>query len=176
MKKLLFLSMLLLTACGNQQGFQTAKDPRDVTGIDPKFQGYVDMYVGVKGSPLNYDIPIGFAPQNGNVIGMCTRWSNGYRQIEVDPTYWNDPTTTENERIALIFHELGHCDLNRDHDTTLLSSGYPESLMYPYDVGFLSSMQTYYFHELFHPANGMTSNSTLAMQDDDCVRDIEVIE
>src|SRR5204863_130538 len=37
---------------------------------------------------------------------------------------------------ALIFHELGHCILGRDHDMSLLPKGYPKSMMYPANITF----------------------------------------
>lgn len=45
-----------------------------------------------------------------HVIGYCTP-SN--KNIKINRKYWN--TADSYERELLIFHELGHCDLNRDH-------------------------------------------------------------
>jgi hypothetical protein len=90
-----------------------------------------------------------FASLNGLTIGKCTRWSIGERQIEIDQAYWQDPTTTENEKISLIFHELGHCDLNRNHDESLRQDGYPKSLMCPYNLSFFDEESEYYYAELF---------------------------
>lgn len=175
MKKLLVLSLLFLSACGPQLVPQSP-DPRTIAGVDPTFQPYIDLYMQTKGSGLRYDIPMAFAPQSGNTIGVCTRWTSGYRQIAIDPIYWNASTTTWAQRVNLIFHELGHCDLNRDHIETKLSSGWPTSLMYPMNYGFISTMQSYYFAELFNPAAATTSASTLASHHDGCVHDIEVVE
>lgn len=171
MRSLLIISALLMTACGQQL---KTSDPRTVSGIDPAFQSYVDLYKQTKGTGFYYDIPIAFGHQSGNVIGVCTRWSNGYRQIQIDPTYWNDPYTTEHEKISLIFHELGHCDLNRDHVTALRSNNWPVSLMYPYNYGYNSPDQSYYFNELFNPTSVSTSETTLASHDAGCVHDVEV--
>lgn len=172
MKALLILSTLVLTACG--QNLSTNKDPRTISGVDPAFVPYVELYKSMKGRGLSYDIPIAFGNQDGNVIGVCTRWSSGHRQIQIDPTYWNDPYTTEHEKISLIFHELGHCDLNRDHVTALRSNNWPVSLMYPYNYGYNSPDESYYFNELFNPTSASTSASTMASHDASCVHDIEV--
>ena len=45
-----------------------------------------------------------------NVIGYCTP-SN--KNIKINKRYWD--TATDYEKEMLIFHELGHCDLDRDH-------------------------------------------------------------
>src|SRR5262245_11128312 len=66
---------------------------------------------------------------------------------------------------TIIFHELGHCILGREHDNTLMPKGDPKSIMYPdnatlyspcvYPIGSpcdLSYRRTYYLDELFNPA------------------------
>ena len=141
--------MLLNIAC--QQQYQSL-DPRSIHGIDQELVPYLNMYLKVKGSSLHYDIPIRLVKLD--ILGRCTSWSNDYRQIVINKDYWKNPTTTETAKIALIFHELGHCDLNRRHTETLLSDGKPASLMYPYNIPYLPLMEEYYFDELFiHPIN-----------------------
>jgi hypothetical protein len=153
MKYLFVISFILLSACGKPIRHV---DPRSVSGVHPEFVPYVETYLSHKGGALNYDIPIGFTDLKDNTVGMCTRWSNGYRQIEVDQEYWD--YASDNERSSLIAHELGHCDLNRGHSDDW------NSIMYPYNIGSLN------FFELFHP--GSYSSKTIAH--DDCVKDIEV--
>lgn len=169
MKKFYFLFVVLLTACGQQQ---PSNDPRSISGVDSAFTGYVNLYVTMKNRPLAYDIPIQFGSLDGNTIGLCTRWSSGYRQIVIDREYWESPYTTDNERTSLIFHELGHCDLNRDHVETRFANGWPTSLMYPMNYGFYDSQRDYYFTELFNPS--VASTSTTMASHAGCVEDIEV--
>lgn len=171
MKKFYFLFVVLLTACGQPHNNQ---DPRSISGQDPAFEGYVNLYVAMKGSQLAYDIPIQFGDLQGNTIGLCTRWSNGYRQIVVDKTYWENPYTTDNQRTSLIFHELGHCDLNRDHVELKFTNGWPVSLMYPMNYGYLDSQRNYYFTELFNPSVSSTTSTTTLSSHEGCVEDIEV--
>ena len=65
---------------------------------------------------------------------------------------------------ALIFHELGHCILGRQHDNSLMPKGDPKSLMYPDDITLyspcvysignpcdLTYRRAYYIDELFNP-------------------------
>ena len=66
---------------------------------------------------------------------------------------------------TLIFHELGHCILGRQHDTSLMPKGDPKSIMIPDDLTIyspcvyslggpcdLSYRRTYYIDELFNPS------------------------
>lgn len=167
MKWLLISLCVLVSACA--PALQNQSDPRTVQVTDPAFDEYIDLYISLKGSGFNYDIPIGFSKLDGNVIGLCTRWSNGYRQIQVDFNFWNDPATTFNQRKSLILHELGHCDLNRNHTQDKFPSGWPKSLMYPYNLGYLDNMESYYFIELFNPISTSSESKTYH---NDCVNDI----
>lgn len=154
MKYLLSISLLLLTACGKPID---QRDPRSVVGVNQQFVPYINMYISNKGRGLDYDIPMGFTDLPGDTVGVCYRWSNGYRQIQIDQDYWENEAS-ENERISLMAHELGHCDLNRNHSTDW------NSIMYEYNLGSIN------FYELFNP--GIYSSKT--MIHDDCVEDIEV--
>lgn len=166
MKYVLIPIALMLTACG--QGFQTHSDPRTIVGVDPEFAPYVQSYTGYKGRGLNYDIPIQFADLQGNTVGLCTRWSSGERQIQIDRDYWNN-YLDDGEKYEVIFHELGHCDLNRDHVSTT-NNGVPNSIMYPYVFSLYSTTVANYMAELFN-ASPATSATSLASEMD-CVHDI----
>lgn len=48
-----------------------------------------------------------------NVIGQCVHTEKEPNTVIVDVVYWNGADDLERE--FLIFHELGHCALNRDH-------------------------------------------------------------
>jgi hypothetical protein len=66
---------------------------------------------------------------------------------------------------TMIFHELGHCILGRQHDNSLMPNGDPRSIMYPasinlyspcvYPIGTpcdMSYKRGYYLDELFNSA------------------------
>ena len=74
---------------------------------------------------------------------------------------WQNGTQLE----TLIFHELGHCILGRDHDMSLMTKGYPKSIMYTGDITLYSPCvyalndscnklyrRAYYIDELFNPS------------------------
>jgi hypothetical protein len=56
---------------------------------------------------------------------------------------------SENADMSAIFHEFGHCLLNRKHTTALLPNGLPQSLMYPESHSLLNYDYNYYVNELF---------------------------
>ena len=150
------LTMLLilasLTSCGPKP---QDIDERAYHGVNEAFQPYLDEYIINKGYPLAYDISINFAPVdqvNGpkdKVVGLCTEWDNSkYRQITIDLEYWNSADI--NTRLALIYHELGHCDLDLDHDDTLKDDYRPLTLMHPNIASPWNSELSYYTLELFN--------------------------
>jgi hypothetical protein len=73
-------------------------------------------------------VPIGFHKLKRPMVGVC-HYDSESRSVEVDPSYWDG--ISEFQREALIFHELGHCVLNLEHDSTLLKDECPASNMSP---------------------------------------------
>ncbi len=67
---------------------------------------------------------------NGGVLGQCVRDPEAGNQIHVDRSYWENPNTTDLEKEFVVFHELGHCILNRDHLNDPDSDGVCSSIMY----------------------------------------------
>src|SRR5690606_5868720 len=115
--------VLILVSCGQN-------DPRTVYGVSIEVQPYLDEYLHHKGSPLNYPIAIQIVDKvpNATWAAVCTKWGE-YRQIEIRRDIWDSSTYIM--KLALVFHELGHCDLNRKHDDTTLDTEGPTSYMYP---------------------------------------------
>lgn len=63
---------------------------------------------------------------------------------------------SEIERRTLIFHEMGHCILKRNHNKELNEYQYVKSIMYPYLITdilgiFYDNVESYYIDELFNP-------------------------
>ena len=46
-------------------------------------------------------------------VGVCIKYGDGTKEILIRESAWNTYSTQQQE--ILIFHELGHCLLNRDH-------------------------------------------------------------
>ncbi len=51
--------------------------------------------------------------EEADVAGQCSYSASSTRKVNIDRTYWNSATDLEKE--FLIFHELGHCYLERSH-------------------------------------------------------------
>lgn len=110
---------------------------------------------------------ITFGTINGHdVCGECLRQAGQTPRItlSLDRNCWQD--ADHNERECLVFHELGHCLLNRNHRTDRFPKGQYASLMNPDDVGVYATCRydlggdacdkrprrSYYHDELFAPA------------------------
>lgn len=140
--------LLLLTSCG----FEALYDPRTIHGIDPAAAPYVATFEAKAGASIG-DIPVGLttniqaeAGVSGDVVGVCVIWnsSNGpFKEVLLDYNFFH--AQNDAGRTSLIWHELGHCYLNRAHNPQVVSgttdandvnypdSGEaPESWMYPY--------------------------------------------
>lgn len=72
------------------------------------------------------------ADKDGQTIGICRgfRQSLLFRSIVIDKKYWDRSTYWERE--SLVFHELGHCVLDRPHVTAYDEEGHSLSIMHPF--------------------------------------------
>ena len=130
------------------------KDPRTIHGVNSEIMPYLQQYILFKKAPLKYDIPIQFATLDFPKVGMCTIFSSGERQIEIDNNNWHN-FLSEEEKLQLVLHELGHCDLNRNHIMSA-KDGVPVSIMYPYVFPLMPEAESYYIDELFNPTFAYT--------------------
>ena len=89
----------------------------------------------------------------GNVAGMCSYSSRrSEKEIVLDEDFWRRSNTTYKEYI--VFHELGHCVLQRDHLDACLNNKTWTSIMRSglgdcFD-NYTSRTRTYYIDELFN--------------------------
>jgi len=86
------------------------------------------------------------------VAGICYWSSSNPNHIIIDKTFWLQFNVDQKE--AVLFHELGHCYLERDHLDDALSNGNCQSLMHSGTVqnckhAYAGSNKTYYLDELF---------------------------
>lgn len=136
---LAILSTILLTACG-------ARCPKKAN-VNPEFLPYVEKffdlqerYLGERG--CHYSIKFKDLSDKG-FAGLCYRG----KEIHIDPVSWARASETSREQ--LIFHELGHCVLRRDHSDSM------DSLMFRGGTGRVSNREyrenpTPFWEELFH--------------------------
>jgi len=144
--------------------WQCASDPVEdeaVIDVKPEFQPYLDAYIveankrGVETKFEETGLSIDFTEkQSGILSGVCFI---GQHKIEIDRSDWN--TLSDNEKEGLIFHELGHCHLDRGHTNVLLPNGEWKSRMRgdPFEdemmstnVNYSGRRRDYYIEELFN--------------------------
>ncbi|MFZ1676674.1 MAG: hypothetical protein WBP41_09760 [Saprospiraceae bacterium] len=101
-------------------GISCTKDQVFDLFVDNSLQEYFDRFV-VEGAKRNVTVDYEAARVSGyikeinspNVIGQCAHDPKKPNTVILDRTYWNNGTDLEKE--FLVFHELGHCVLNREH-------------------------------------------------------------
>ena len=103
---------------------------------DPAFYKYVDI---LKANGISTNTPVIFSKREDGVAGTCTKWTDGYKEIQIDPTYWNSLAGgQESYRMQLLAHEFAHCDYGLEHDDREVDSNspcYSDSIMKSYNFG-----------------------------------------
>ena len=159
MKKLFIL--FLLCSCAPQIENKTLN-------VESDFQIYLDEFETI--SKVHYDGGINFASSGSleyyqkDSVAICIIYRSGNKEIKVDRGYWiiSDETVKE----QLIFHELGHCALGRQHKNELMivneyseQTYMPQSIMYPSSFGgqLYYILREYYISELLDESKGLTT-------------------
>lgn len=136
---------LLLVACGLPRHYESHID------FDP-FKLKFEQETGVK-----VTVPIIYDRLDEETVALCEVFSDGYKLVRVNTLFWEEMGHGGKEET--IYHELGHCQLNREHSDELTTTrlyGYaiPNSIMYPYifgDAGFYWIFREHYVEELMFP-------------------------
>ena len=164
-KKICIACVIILYGC------QAKNDFTPVLNIPAEFQPYVDGFVA-EALERGHNIVI-----NNLIITYDSSLSNVYCAVSNITSSLNDvqkiislnPNITcwQNSRQleTLIFHEMGHCILGREHDKSLLPNGDAKSIMYPDNLALYAPCaypindscnqlykRVYYLDELFDPA------------------------
>jgi hypothetical protein len=142
---------LALTSC--------SKEHTKKVSIDPAFQSYVNDFIN-DGASVGYhveidDLTIQFTGNlTAETLGECIYTET--RAIVIDAQDWANETD-EYKRVVL-YHELGHCVLNREHvftGTILQTNCSATSIMYP-DMQSTTNMYSenwsWYVQEMFYPS------------------------
>jgi Zn-dependent protease with chaperone function len=142
---------LALSACGGQSASQSHTN---VVAIETQFQPVVDAFTAAskaQGSPVAItDLIIQSTPDfpTDSEMGVCTQETGTTPTIQISQPLW-DSLDADGQQ-ELLFHELGHCVLNRVHDT-VLNNGVPVSVMSPVFFGsaLYDANKAQYLQELF---------------------------
>jgi hypothetical protein len=124
MHKLIVLSLLLCTV------FSCSKEETIV--VDTDLQPLFDSFAA---EATKRGLTLDMSPYSGtisdlaetNVAAKCQTISNGQKRVLVDQTFWKSASALQREMV--VFHELGHCVLNRAHLDDARSDGSCYSMM-----------------------------------------------
>ena len=159
MKKYLFpLLLLLIFSCKDDETATTGGE----YNVDSDFEYYVQLFVE-KGNERGANIDFtdtGLLVEYSDMVNQgASGWCFvGQHHIVIDKSEWD--LLTEDEKIFLFAHELGHCDLDRGHKNEQFTNGFWKSIMRgdPLNtiqsrtpVGFYGFRQDYFWDELFNP-------------------------
>lgn len=150
-KPFILLALLLLNACASKENHFE---------IDPAFQSHYDSFIreaNTRGKLQNVDDLImkfmddlGANSSGATILAQCKTSSGGTPTVEVDASKWGGLGNCQ--KYALIYHELGHCLLNREHKNGLDGSGSPVSFMHDTLVSEsdCSTKNAEYINEMFN--------------------------
>ncbi len=145
-KMVIVITLLSLSSC------LTISMDDDYQRIDPLIKPYVDSFVAearIRNVQIDISkLKISFGDLHGEAAGRS--YFDGSNMITIDP---KGPWTYAPE--CLVFHELGHLILRREHDDSWIGF-YPKSIMAgPFSPFYESTAylheREYYVDELFNP-------------------------
>jgi hypothetical protein len=134
----ILFALLVLTSCSSILGRPDSSSAPYVKSFEEYFNHKVT-------------VPILFTSLSGNTRGRCIffRAPKVLRRIQIDSKYW--ARIEDWERELVIFHELGHCEFNMDHDKSKEPGIFfqnPKSIMYPYLFWQYAARRDHYWREL----------------------------
>lgn len=119
---------------------------------DPEFTPYIQEFEKYYNNKVKTPIIFGNDFEK-STIGVCITYNKHIKIIQINPRFWN--VANQYEKEALIFHELGHCELDKDHNDGFYQfkehQTIPASLMRSQllDSNTYTTYRNYYIYELF---------------------------
>ena len=130
MKRL--IPLLLLVSCGQsvQDFLNINGSPIKKSKTNPIFSEFVESFS--KEFNVRVKVPIILKKIEPRYAGVCIKYSNGYKEIQINSIHWNNYSLEQREQ--LIYHELGHCVFNRGHNDKWMktNANCPDSIMRSY--------------------------------------------
>ena len=157
--KLLLVFIILIVSCKKEKiEVQKYSAPKEVEPYIVRFENEAKKR-GVIIDIHNSKIQLKYGEPTGTWVAMC---SYGTDIITIDSLVWNT-NGDDFERERVIFHELGHCFLERKHLNDTMPKGEYKSMMFggftPFppqnkfnyrDTTALTNRHSYYLDELFN--------------------------
>lgn len=135
------------SSCGQNQTVQLGE-------FAPYVQSFEDQASAHGQTVKVTNLIIQFGPMESSLErGLCEIDGNNTPTITIDQAAWE--TMDENQREPLIYHELGHCVLHRNHTAVQMAPGVPTSIMNPYTIPdyTYAAYRDHYLAELFTNEN-----------------------
>ena len=161
LRKILIACLIIIPGCGKKNGF--------VYDVPAEFDPVVKKFISeAKARGINITINNLIIKRDSALSFSFCGMSNTISAVNdvqkiisiAVPYCWQNDVQLE----TLIFHELGHCILGRQHDNSLMPKGDPKTIMYADNIGLyspclynlgnpcdLSYRRAYYIDELFNP-------------------------
>lgn len=124
------IMLLLITGCGKSIEDFIRIDNTNVkkAKTNPIFAPFIQSFEAEFNRKVR--VPIVLKTIENKYAGVCLVYSNGYREIRINKNSWDQYSHEQKEQ--LIYHELGHCVMNKNHDNALLNNHCPNSIMRSY--------------------------------------------
>lgn len=170
MKHLIFIFILILmTSCGKKIQYETS------VYIHEDVAPFVSRFQQLSGIQIN-DLHVTFKQMDMGLGGYCEK-NEIIKETPFEKTitktpkvflnidYWNNYLKIDKRgKELLVFHELGHCLLNRDHNESKLDfngKSIPASIMTPqmFESIYYSSNYSHFIGELFNNYEQYASSS-----------------
>jgi len=109
-----------------------SKETLIVEELQPYFDRFIEEAekrgISFEDEDLLVDMRIGEIPENPSFLGICNYFGPDVNQeVLINILFWELLTPIEKEK--LVFHELGHCILNRLHRNDKAANGFCMSIM-----------------------------------------------
>ena len=127
---ILFFSALLIQSCSTDETTAQSRFPNVDQALWPYYSAFEEAAIE---RGFDYDLnqlkisgEIKEIHQDG-VAGSCRFGSHINNEVTIDLGFWNNSSSLYKEFV--VFHELGHCVLLRDHDESIDNQGRCLSIM-----------------------------------------------
>lgn len=135
--------------------FFYACEPDEVLVVDSRLRPYFERFeeeASRRGLTLDFSDIEGKLEELEGVGGQCVRNSALPDEVLIDIVFWTQASDADREFI--VFHELGHCVLNRSHLDTENADGSCRSIMHSGTAGcrfiYNDDSREEYLEELFY--------------------------
>lgn len=192
------VALAMLTGCGQDSNYTVTADESRAVTINRVLRPYFEEFVQYYGKPTA-EFPLHIGPLEKGTAGKCYIPGKKSSGDQIADSVFGD-STQKNRRILIsaawfernkenhdaiqnvVFHELGHCILNRGHQKAMVKDKYgqeiPESIMYPSEFGekpiYRENFQRY-VKELFHPRAGAETTTAGGYGSKDEAKDDESV-